>query len=283
MNTFEKILNWKFFSGTSYEFPLINLLYAIIILLIFRVLFWAIGKVILPPLFKRRKIDIGSQFAITQILKYFMYVIAILMAIQSLGIHLTVVWGGAAALAVGVGLGLQQTFNDLASGLILLFEGSVEVGDVVNIGGIIGSVYKIGLRTSKIITRENSVMVIPNSKLVTESTINWSHNDDKMRYGIKVGVAYGTDARLVKRVLLEVVEKHSKVLRNPAPFVWFQDFGDSALQFELFYWSKEFMTEHQIKSDLRFAINESFLNYKIEIPFPQNDVWLRQSTSSDPS
>ena len=198
-----------------------DILEAILIILAARLVFWMVTQLFLYRYYKRSKIDTGSQYAINQLLKYVIYTMAILWAISSLGIKVTVLWGGAAALLVGIGLGLQQTFNDFFSGIVLLFERSVEIGHVLNIGGMIGTVQKIGLITSLIETRESITVVVPNSKLVTDNVINWSHLDKKVKFIISVGVAYGSDTKLVKSILLKVAEEHPEVVEHPNPFVRF--------------------------------------------------------------
>ena len=234
-------------------------------------------QLILFTYYKKNKVNVGSQYAINQLMKYVLYIFAILMAMESLGIQMTIFLGGAAALLVGVGLGLQQTFNDLISGIILLFERSIEVGNVIELtGGMVGTVRRIGLRTSAVEMRENITVVVPNSKLITENVINWSHTDDKARFIVQVGVAYGTDTKLVKELLLKVARDNVYVLSSPGPGVRFTNFGDSSLDFHLIFWSRNFLVIEDIKSDLRFEINEVFLENKISIPFPQRDVWIKK-------
>ena len=225
--------------------------------------------------YKKKRINVGAQFAINQLLKYFLYVVAFLFALESLGVKLTVLWGGAAALLVGIGLGLQQVFNDFISGILLLFERTVEVGHVVQVDGLIGSVKKIGLRTSLVETRDNITVIVPNSKLTSENVVNWSHYDNKARFRIAIGVAYGSDTQLVKELLLKVAKENGYVLKHPASFVRFTDFGDSSLNFELHFWSHEFINIEDVKSDLRFEIDRVFREHKVEIPFPQRDVWFK--------
>lgn len=252
-----------------------DIIRALLILLIARLLVWVVTQVFLLRYYRRQEINIGSQFAINQLVKYFFYVIAVLFALDTLGINMTLVWGGAAALLIGVGLGLQQTFNDFFSGLLLLFERSVEVGDVVNVGGLIGTVRQIGPRTSKIQTRDNITVIVPNSKLVVDNVINWSHIDKRARFFISIGVAYGSDTVLVRELLINVTKEHKKVLNFPSPFVRFVDFGDSALNFEIHFWSSEFIRIEDVKSDLRFAIDLAFREHHVTIPFPQRDVWFK--------
>jgi len=246
-----------------------KILAGILIILIGRLLVWIFTQVVMDGYYQRKKVNLGSQFAINQLIKYVIFVFAILIALDNMGIEMTVLWGGAAALLVGLGLGLQQTFMDLVSGLILLFERSVEVSDVVEVDSLVGTITKIGLRTSNLKTQNNITIVIPNSKLTVDNVVNWSHFDDNVRFNISVGVAYGSDTKLVKKVLLGVAKENSYVLSTPGPFVRFVNFGDSSLDMELHFWTKSLLVAEDIKSDLRFAINEAFSENNIEIPFPQ--------------
>lgn len=252
-----------------------TILSILLVLTIGRVFIWMVTQLILLTYYQKNKINLGTQFAINQLISYFVYVIVILTALHFLAINMTVIWGGLAALLVGVGLGLQQTFNDLFSGLLLLFERGIEVGEIIEIDGVIGSVKRIGLRTSIIESRDNITVIVPNSKLVVNNVINWNHYDKKVRFRIKVGVAYGSDTQLVKKILLESANKHTAILQSPIPQVRFADFGNSSLDFELLFFSKRFMTIEDVKSDLRFEIDQRFRAENIEIPFPQRDLWIR--------
>jgi small-conductance mechanosensitive channel len=266
------------------NYPRINtLLSAILVLLLTRLFIWIITELILYPYYRKKEINLGSQYAINRLLTYFFFVIAILAVLQYVGINLTVLWGGAAALLVGVGLGLQQTFNDLVCGIILLFERTVEVSDVVDINGLIGTVKKIGVRTSLVETRDQITVIVPNSKLVGENVINWSHLENKARFKIAVGVAYGSDTSLVRKVLEEAAQGHKKILSYPAPFVRFVNFGDSSLDFKLFFWSRELIPIEDVKSDLRFTIDRRFREENITIPFPQRDLWIKEGGFKPPS
>ncbi|MCB9302230.1 MAG: mechanosensitive ion channel [Lewinellaceae bacterium] len=261
--------------GTTYAFHISNILVAFFILLTARLASWLLIQLVLNSYYRRNSINVGSQYAINQLLKYFLYVIAFLMALEALGVTLTVLWGGAAALLVGLGLGLQETFKDFFSGIILLFERTVEVGDVVVVDGTVGTVRRIGLRTSLVETRDNLTVIVPNSRLVVEKVINWSHNDNKARFLVKVGVAYGTDTALVKKLLLNVARENAFVIRHPPPFVRFTDFGESSLDFEIHFWTHEFIRIEDVKSDMRFEIDKAFRENQVTIPFPQRDVWMK--------
>ena len=261
----------------SIDFTLSNIMIAILILLISRLVVWAATQLFLYGIYKQRGVDQGSQFAFNQLLKYFIYFIAVFMALSQLGINMTLIWTGAAALLVGIGLGLQQTFNDFISGIVLLFERSTSVGDILEFGGNVGIVREIGLRASVLETRKNISLVVPNSKLVNDNVINWSHFSNRVRFDVSVGVAYGSDTQLVKEIMLKVVNEHRDVLKYPAPFVRFMDFGDSSLNFTVFFFSRNFMFIEDTKSDIRFKIDEEFRAQGITIPFPQRDVWFKNT------
>ena len=268
-------IDYILYAYGEYEFKISTILWVVFIFLVARLSIWVVTQLALFSYYRRNEIDVGSRYAINQLVKYIVYVIAVFVVLDNLGIQMTVIWGGLAALLVGIGLGLQQTFNDLLSGILLLFERSVEVGDVVQIDGLIGSVKRIGLRASIIETRENVTVIVPNSKLVTNSVINWSHFDDKVRFKINVGVAYGSDTQKVKKILIRVATDSIYVLDAPPPLVRFVNFGDSSLDFELHFWSRNFLVIEDIKSDLRFAIDEAFRENDVTIPFPQRDVWMK--------
>lgn len=253
-----------------------KILIIVLIFLLARMLSWILTQVALYSIFKKREVDQGTRFAINQLLQYVIYVIAVYLALKSLDINMTLILGGAAALLVGIGLGLQQTFNDFFSGLVLLFERSVSVGDILDLNGQVGAVKKIGLRSSIIETRGNISFIVPNSKLVNDNVQNWSHFVDHGRFHVNVGVAYGSDTSQVKKLLLEAVNDHHLILDYPVPFVRFGDFADSSLNFSVFFFTDRFLIVEDIKSDIRFNIDKAFRANKVSIPFPQRDIWMRK-------
>ncbi len=277
-------LDLEFYNFGTSENPvpvkISNVLYAALIIIGARIFSWAFIQLFLFRYYKRKGINPGSQYAINQLLKYTIFIIAILMAVEAMNINLTVLWAGSAALLVGLGLGLQQTFNDLISGIILLFERTLEVGDFIQVDhDLIGQVRAIGWRTSEVETIDGITVVVPNSKMMSENLINWSHSGKKARFSIDVGVAYGSDTELVRQILLKVASEHELILKYPNASVQFVAFGDSSLNFELLFWSRKFLIIEDIKSDLRFAIDKAFKDNNVEIPFPQRDVWLRNQTT----
>ena len=262
-------------NGETRRLSVSNILNAGFIIVLARLFSWIVIQLILSQYYRSKQINVGSQYAFNQLLQYFVYIIAALMALEALGFTLTLIWGGAAALLVGVGLGLQETFKDLFSGVILLFERRAEVGDVVEVDGLIGTVKRIGVRTSLVETRDHVVVIVPNSRLIVQHFVNWSHNDNKARFHIKVGVAYGSDTERVKQLLLDIARSNADVIRHPAPFVRFVDFGNSSLDFELHFWSHEFIRIEDVKSEMRFNIDKAFRENNVTIPFPQRDVWMK--------
>lgn len=271
-----RVLDYVLFkSGDKLSITVQNLFVAIFIFLFLRILVFVI-EYWMEERILAQKLDKGRGKSLMQIVKYLIWMIGILLIFSSLGFHVTIVIASISALLVGIGFGLQHIFNDIFSGVIILFDGSIEVDDVVELDGIVGRVKEIGIRASKILTRDNVVMIIPNSKFTSDKVINWTNNDESTRFNVEVGVAYGSDVRLVEQILLECAAGHQQIETEPAPFVRFQNFGDSSLDFQLFFWTKSDFRVENIKSDLRFDIDARFRSNKIEIPFPQRDVHIKQ-------
>lgn len=262
--------------GDTIYFGLSDILSAVLVILFARLIIWVVTQIFLYGLYRRNKIDVGVQYSINQLLKYVVYVIAFFIALDRLGINMTLVWGGAAALLVGVGLGLQQTFNDFFSGIVLLFERSVSVGDSIELNNNVATVKKIGLRSSELATRGNMTIIVPNSQLVNEKVINWNHYDERTRFSVTVGVAYGSDAQKIKNILLSIADDNHYVIAFPAPTVRLINFGESSLDFELIFFSRNYMIIEDVKSDLRFEIDTRFRKEGISIPFPHRVIRIKK-------
>jgi small-conductance mechanosensitive channel len=267
------LIETKDFDITVYEILIILFIFLITALLL-RLL-----RKIFHAREKKKEFDAGRSHAILKIIQYAVWVIVILVSFETVGIKLTLLLAGSAALLVGLGLGLQQIFQDIMSGIAILFEGIIKVEDIVEIqDGTIGRVIEIGLRTSKMETRDNIIMVIPNSKFVTDIVINWSHIEKKTRFHVDVGVAYGSDVDTVTQVLLKCADDQPKISPSPKPFVRFNDFGNSSLDFQLFFWTTDTFSVEFIKSEIRYKIDAAFRKNKIQIPFPQRDVHIRSQS-----
>ena len=214
----------------------------------------------------------SSLYALHKLVSYFVYTLAVLIALETVGIDVTILLAGSAALLVGIGLGVQQIFNDFTSGIILLFGGTVRVGDIVEFDQTVGRVIEIDFRTSKIKTRDGITLIVPNSHLVSDNVINWTEGDDLTRFAVEVGVAYGSDTSLVERLLREVAEAHQSVSKERPVRVQFANFGDSALEFRLLFWAENTWEIEFVRSQLRFQIDQKFRENNVRIPFPQRDV-----------
>ena len=278
--TWKELLEYDLINIGGYHLNLVKIGSAVIIVFAVQLVIWLINRLLRAYFRRHDKVDLGRQYAVRQFIKYILYFVTALLVLETVGIKMSVIWAGAAALLVGAGLGLQQAVSDLFSGILLLTEGTVEVGDVVVVDGLVGKVVKIGLRASKVETRDRVVILIPNSKLVMNNVTNWSHSDVPARFDSKVGVAYSSDTRLVERLLLQAATENQKVLKKPEPSVQFVDFGQSSLDFRLLFYSQELMPIEFVKSDLRFRIIDLFREHKVEIPFPQHDLWLRNYNNS---
>ena len=271
-----EILEYKLITINDFSITPVLILGLVLIYVVARLILYLIRRIIKKSSFIQNRLDPGRQYAMEQFIRYIVYTIAVMMIFQNLGVNLSLIWAGSAALLVGVGLGLQQTFNDLTSGVILLVEADIEVGDVVLIDGFVGRIESIGLRACKVLTRQKITIVVPNSKLISSNVINWGHESVKSaRFNVKVGVAYGSDVALVTRLLEQAASEHKQIIQEPKPFVYFVDFGESSLDFELLFFSNDFLYIEKIKSELRYRIDALFREHHIQIPFPQRDIWFR--------
>ena len=204
---------------------------------------------------------------------------AIGLLLETIGVKVTLLLAGSAALLVGVGLGLQQTFNDVISGIILLSERSIKIDDVLEIDGDVVKIEGIGLRTSKALNRDDISIIIPNSLITTSKVINWSHQSKKTRFKIDVGVAYGSDVDKVIKILEESAFEHPEVSNRELVEARLMNFGNSSLDFQLLFFSKNIFRIGKAKSDIRRIINKKFAENKVTIPFPQMDLHLRSNTA----
>ncbi len=257
----------------TYHIRVFTLLVAFLIILLTKFITWIIKKALFRKQ-KSNKVD-GNTYALYQIIKYVIWIISIGLILETIGIKVTVLIAGSAALLVGVGLGLQQTFNDVISGIILLSERSIRVGDILEIDTDIVKIQNIGLRTSNGLNRDGISFIIPNSLITTNKVINWSHQSKQTRFKIAVGVAYGSDVDLVLKVLEESALNHPDISDKNAIEARFFDFGNSSLDFHLLFYSKNIFRIEKVKSDIRRIINQKFIDNNITVPFPQMDLHLK--------
>ena len=218
--------------------------------------------------------DTLKFISIFKFIKYFVYLVVILLTMSAAGINVTVILTASAALFVGLGLALQELFQDIIGGIFIIVDKSLNVGDIIEVNGKVGKVFEIKLRTTRAITRDDKIIIIPNHKFISDIIYNYTQNHKLTREKIVVGVAYGSDVQLVTNLLLEAVDKQKNVRKNPKPFVTFDDFGDSALLFSVHFFINDSFGDPRIKSDIRYAIDAKFRENNVSIPFPQRDVHI---------
>lgn len=280
---------WQYWLGQlrgMLDYPLLKLgqtpltlwLLLYLTILVF-LLFFVTGKLrnwLVHRVLARTELDLGLRQATGSILRYLAITVGFLIILQTAGIDLTTLNIIAGAVGIGIGFGLQNIVSNFISGLIILFERPIKIGDRIEVGNVEGDVIEIGARSTTVLTNDNIAIIVPNSRFITENVVNWQYTDAKVRFKVPVSVAYGSDIRLVEKLLLEVAAKNPDVLTDPAPNVRFRSFDDSGLGFELRVWSTTLVhRKGALFSALNFAIYETFQQHQIEIPFPQRDLHLR--------
>jgi potassium efflux system protein len=237
-----------------------------------RVASGAVGRRVLP----RLRLEEGVGAAYQSLLYYALVVVAFLLALQTVDIPLTVFAVAGGALAIGLGFGSQNVMNNFISGLILLAERPIKVGDLIDVGDVYGTVESIGLRSTRLRTGSNVHVIVPNASFLEGRVVNWTHDTPQVRVQIRLGVVYGSPTGEVKRILGDVIAAHPSVLPSPAPIVLFVDFGNDSLVFEAHFWirMRNLMDRSRVESDIRFAIDDAFREAGITIAFPQRDVHL---------
>lgn len=276
MEQINRFLEYEILHVADYKIRVVSVVTVILVILITSLVVWLVKKALFRNLTKKKR-DEGNVYAIYQIIKYVLWVIAIGIILDAIGVTVTVLLASSAALLVGIGLGLQQTFNDVISGIILLSERSIKVGDILEIDEDIVILQSIGLRTSMGLNRDEISIILPNSLITTNKVVNWSHQTKKTRFKINVGVAYGSDVDLVTKILADSAIEHSEVTDRSAVDVRFVDFGNSSLDFQILFYSENIFRINRVKSDIRKIVNRKFIENGIHIPFPQLDLHIKSN------
>ncbi len=277
INKFIDLLNYKFTIGSSVSFTPKTVLFVILVLLLTNFMLKILRKLLFRTLSNDTRVKFKSLFSF---INYFVYIVVALIILQNVGVDLTAIFAASAALLVGVGLALQTFIQDIISGIFILVDKSVLVGDIIEVDGQIGQVENIKLRTTRAVTRENKVLIIPNHKFLTSTLFNWTENGIITKEIVNVGVAYKSNPKEIEQILLKIAQVHDKVLSSPEPFVLFNDFGDSALLFQLYIAVDSSFAANIVKSDLRYTIFEAFEKEGIEIPFPQRTLTFANSPTT---
>jgi len=251
----------------------------VVALLVLVVGFWAsrgLTHVLRVRVLSRSRFDASAAAAVEKVLFYILLAVVMLFAFQALRIPTTVFTFLGGALAIGLGFGAQNIINNFISGLILMFERPIRIGDLVEVDAHRGSVEEIRFRCTRIRSTDGIDVLVPNSALLEKSVINWTLSDKRLRTSVAVGVIYGSPTELVARLIRQAVDEHPRVLQEPEPVIVFQDFGDNALAFEVFFWTeiKTAMDLRVVCSDIRFRIDALFREHDLVIAFPQRDVHL---------
>jgi small-conductance mechanosensitive channel len=221
-------------------------------------------------------LDRSLQYAIAQIVSNVVLIIGIFIVLDNAGIHLGALTVFAGAVGVGVGFGLQNIASNFISGLVILAERPITVGDRVEVAGVIGQVQHIRARSTVIVTNDNITMIVPNTKFIDSPVTNWTYGDPRVRFRVPVGVAYGSNVNKVREALLAAAEENANTLKDPAPSVFLEKFGENSIDFELVVWSSEMSYRpRRYRSDLNFAMEQKLREAGIEIAFPQRDLHIR--------
>ncbi len=278
IGNFWRLFTIPIFSLGEVPFSLGTIIY---ITVAFTLLFYVTKKlkqVLIRRLLGHTSLSKGIAVSIGTIVRFVLILIGTIAILQSAGIDISTVGLIAGGLGIGIGFGLQNITDNFISGIVILFEKPVKVGDRVQIGDIEGDVVNIAVRSTTIQTNDNISIIVPNSQFISNTVINWSHNDRSVRYRLPVGVSYSEDPELVRDILLSVANDSPSVLKDPPPKVLFTSYGESSLDFELAVWTQTHTDKPRIlKSDLYFEIFRRFKSQGVEIPFPQRDLHIRSS------
>lgn len=282
--TFNKFLTYKFIDLGSIKIDFKDLLIIVSVFFGARMLV-NLSKLYIGRKFKRNtNYDAASEYVYIQIAKYVIYVFSILFCFQLINIDLVIILTSSVGLLVGIGLGLQDVFKDMIAGVVLLIEGNLRVGDIVEIYGtskvnqkpatstIVAKILKITVRTTQIQTREGNVLIIPNSRLTQEQIENWSHGSELTRFSIPLTIDFGADTELIKRLLIQAAMAHPKVKKSHPVFVSLANFGENGLELELIFWADHSWDIDIYKSEIRYEIDRLFREYQIQIPYPHRTI-----------
>ncbi len=253
-----------------------TILYLIVFVVLLLYLTGKLKAWIEERLLAQSRMDIGVRQATGSIVRYILVTIGFMIILETAGIDLSALTVLVGAVGIGVGFGLQNITNNFVSGLIILFERPIKVGDRVDVGNITGNVVNISPRATTIVTNDNIAIIVPNSEFISSRVINWSYTNRDVRLNFPVGVSYKSDPEIVRKLLLEVAASHPGVLKERNADVLLEEFGDSSLNFILRVWTRDYATTPGVlRSDLNYAISKKFKEHGIEIPFPQRDIHIR--------
>lgn len=269
------ILDYTFTFSKEISITLKGLIFVVVALVLTVFVLRLVRKFVTRKMPENDKVKFISVFSY---IRWFVFLVIFLIALNASGVNVTAVFAASAVLLIGVGLALQTLFQDIISGIFILVDQSVHVGDIIELEGKVGRVLDIRLRTTRAVTIDNKVLVIPNHLYLTNILYNWTENGIETRETVSVGVAYGSDVELVKKILLDIAKKQPTVLKHPEPNVLFMDFADSSLIFKVAFSLNNSFDARFTQSNIRFEIDKAFRENNISIPFPQRDVHVYQKS-----
>lgn len=267
-SNFQEILNYSIIKIGSFDFKVSSII-GIILLMIFATIVLYLVK---RTVYRTKKIEEGKKYSLYNLFKYIIITFTVANGLQVVGLDISVILAGSAALLVGLGIGLQTLFKDFVSGIILLIDASIKVGDVIVVNDLVCQIKEIKLRTTTAITRDDKYIILPNSMLTSSQIQNWTHLSNTSRFEVQATIDYQTDIREVKEALLNLVSQNPSVLKKPKPFVRFTEFGESAMSFSVFFWTQDLFRVENISSEIRLSIFEKFNKHKIKIPFTKDEI-----------
>lgn len=269
-----ELLEYTIFEVDTFHISIYNIILLFIFYFAARILNSTTRLYLIRALQKNGKVDEGKQYTVVTLSEYFIYTIFIVIALESFGIDITILIASSAALLVGFGLGMQRIFADLISGFILLFEGGVKVGDIIKVDGVTVKVVSIHIRTSKVKTRDGNYLMVPNSKLTLETVSSRSLHKRSTRYFISVSVVYGSETELVRQTLYDCALGHHLIDKKKPVLVFLENFTESGLHFDLYFYTDNDWEVPRIKSDLRYLIDKAFREKGIKFSLPQREVYI---------
>lgn len=265
--TFKEILEYRIFSINDDKISLY--VYELVSICVVLFIGYVVDRLIKRVIYKSDKIGDGEKHSFYQIIHYLIVIIAFFGVFKSLGVDISPLLMGSSAILVGIGLGMQGLVLDFISGVIVLLDRPVRVGDMIDVDGVVGKVSRINIRTTTVITAGNKVLYLPNSYLTKNKLINFSQNDDFIVYTIDVGVDYNSDLEMVKSLMVKAAKENPEVLKSKEPFVRLENFGESSLDLRLYFFSENLSRGVQISSDVREAILKKFRENNVVIPYPR--------------
>ncbi len=280
--SFQDFLDYKFIKYKHFSLGFESIIFVIVIFFGAKIVVNLIQLYLQRRFRKDTNYQKGTEYVYMQVAKYITYTLAFILCLGALDVEPTIFLGGSAALLVGLGLGLQDVFKDMFSGLVLLFEGTIRVGDVIEFHdgksteSIVAKILKINVRTTQIETRDGNVLMVPNAKLTQEYVENWSHGSHLSRFRIPVTVPYNSNTQMVSDLLIQAAMSHPKVKKSEPVMVRIHDFGDHGLNMELVFWADQSWDINNYKSEIRFEIDRLFRHYGINFPYPQRDIHVYQ-------